>query len=117
VNKQQDGHLDPLEKSLDYAAPSNATAVYLSVWGMSCPSCALRVHKTLLSLDGVLTARVFLEQGITAAFYNPECLNLDDLIKAVVGIGSNGRHCYRVELISQMSVAHAQRLINTRASK
>lgn len=111
MSEHEKCHVDPLEKPLDQAALGNAMAAYLAVWGMGCPRCAMRVRNGLLSLDRVLTAEVFLEQGLAAVFYDPEVITVDDLQMAVAAAGNDGRHHYRAILVDQMPVAEAYRMM------
>lgn len=116
-------HVEPLEKPLDEARLATAMAAYLAVRGMGCPRCALRVRNGLLRLEGVLLADVFpsassrqaLEQGLAAAAYDPQRVNLDDLVNAVAGAGNpstgsghrDGRHRYWAEVLTVMPATHA----------
>jgi copper chaperone CopZ len=77
-----------------------AHSIYLLVRGMGCPGCAMRVRTALLSVKGVLTADVLLEQGVALIRYDPEQVNLDDLPRAVQGAGESDRHHYSAKLLN-----------------
>jgi len=102
MNEHENCHVDPLEKPLDPNALSTALIAYLAVEGMGCPRCAMRVRNGLLSLDGVLIVEVQLEQGIAAAAYEPNRVNPNELLWAVVGAGNDDRHNYSAQLIKQV---------------
>lgn len=100
-------HVEPLDKPLDEAALATAMAAYLSVGGMGCPRCALRVRNGLLSLDGVLLVDVFLEQGLAAAAYDPQQLSPATLLEAVANAGNDGRHHYWADVLAVMPATDA----------
>ena len=105
MNEHENCHVEPLEKPLDQAALSTAMVAYLAVRGMGCPRCAMRVHNGLLSLDGVLLANVFLEEGITVVAYDPDQVAVGDLVMAVASAGNDGRHHYQARGISLVPAA------------
>jgi copper chaperone CopZ len=102
MNEHNNCHADPLEKPLNQAALTTAKAVFLMVWGMGCPRCALRVQNGLLSLEPVFYARVFLEDCLAVAAYDPERLTTGDLVGAVAAAGNDGRHEYRAMVLGQV---------------
>jgi copper chaperone CopZ len=101
-------HVEPVEKQVDPAALASADVAYLAVWGMGCPRCAMRVRNGLLDLDGVLTAQVFLADGLAVAAYDPARLVADDLVTAVAAAGNDGRHRYEAQVLKQLPVASAR---------
>ncbi len=107
MSEHENCHVEPLEKPVDQAALANATAVYLAVWGMGCPRCAMRVRNGLLSLEHVLFADVFLEKGLAITAYNPEQVSTDDLMIAVAMAGNDGRHNYRARVIDKVPATQA----------
>jgi copper chaperone CopZ len=107
MNEHTNCHVEPVEKPLDEAALANASTAYLKVQGMGCPRCAMRVRNGLLGLDGVLTAEIFLGEGLAAAAYDPARVTSSDLIAAVVSAGNDGRHYYQAQIISQAPAATA----------
>lgn len=94
-------HIEPLEKPIDPLALQSATAVFLTVQGMGCPRCAMRVRNGLLELEGVLAADVFLAEAMALAAYDPARVETGDLIAAVAAAGDDGRHHYQAQLVGQ----------------
>jgi P-type Cu+ transporter len=60
--------------------------VRLALEGMTCASCAARVERTLNALDGV-EASVNLATEEAAVSYDPAQADVDDLVRAVEGVG------------------------------
>jgi copper chaperone CopZ len=102
MSEHKNCHVDPLEKPLDQAALATAKAAFLIVRGMGCPRCALRVQNGLLNLEHVLYARVFLEDCLAVAAYDPDCLTTGNLVEAVAAAGNDGRHHYRAMILGQV---------------
>jgi copper chaperone CopZ len=98
-------HVEPLEKQVDPVALASAEVAYLAVWGMGCPRCATRVRNGLLGLDGVLTAEIFLADGLAVAAYDPARIVTEDLVTAVAAAGNDGRHRYQARMIQRMPAA------------
>jgi copper chaperone CopZ len=61
-------------------SPQNATATCLQLFGMNCRVCAAEVRRELLATPGVLRSRVSLARGIAQIGYDPERLDLQDLL-------------------------------------
>jgi copper chaperone CopZ len=114
MDESNNCHVEPLHKPLDQERVSSAKAVYLAIWGMGCPTCANRVRNGLLSLPGVLTAEVELEQALAAAAYDPESVTVNDLLQAVSAAGNDGRHDYQAKLIQEIPVNQAAHLLSRR---
>lgn len=100
MNEHENCHVEPVEKPLDRAALATAIVAYLAIGGMGCPRCAMRVRNGLLSLDGVLLADVFLEDGMAAVAYDLEQVFPADLVGAVAAAGSDDRHYYWARVMS-----------------
>ncbi len=92
-------HVDPIQKTATAEERQATTATLLAVQGMGCPNCAARVRNSLLSLAGVVEAKVVLDLAIADVTYNPGLTNVPALIRAVAGAGGDGRHEYRAEVI------------------
>lgn len=107
MNEHENCHVEPVEKPLDRAALATAIIAYLAIRGMGCPRCAMRVRNGLLSLDGVLLADVFLENGMAAVAYNPEQVFPNDLVRAVAAAGNDSRHYYQAQVMGLLSAAKA----------
>lgn len=78
----------------------NADSALLAVWGMGCPNCATRVRNSLLALEGVLGADVYLNMALAEVRYNGRKVSPDALVDAVSRAGNDGRHEYRAQLIA-----------------
>lgn len=69
----------------------------LSIDGMHCLSCVLRIESALEDLPGVVTAAVDLAEGTAAVVYRPNAVTFDDLTQAVSTTG------YRVTASAMVS--------------
>ena len=69
-----------------HATPASAP-VSLSIEGMTCASCALRIEKGLKKLPGVTAANVNLATEQATVTYDPNLVALDDLLKKVSDVG------------------------------
>ena len=99
MNENDNCQVDSLEKPLDRDALSTAMVAFLTVGGMGCPRCAMRVRNGLLGIDGVLLVEVQLEQGIATAAFDQNRVTTNDLLWAVTAAGNDGRHNYSAQLI------------------
>jgi len=77
-----------------------AAGVFLLVWGMGCPNCALRVRNSLLGLDGVLDAQVNLERGLAQVLFDPARLQAEQLPEAVAAAGNDSHHHYSAQVLA-----------------
>lgn len=100
MSEQDKCYVEPVDKPVDRAQLTHSMVAYLSVQGMGCPRCAMRVRNGLLALNGVLLADVFLPYGTAAAAFDPTLVTADDLVKAVAGAGNDGRHHYQAETLN-----------------
>lgn len=110
MSEQDICHVEPVEKAIDETALESAQAAYLSVSGMGCPRCAIRVRNGLLSLEGVLLAEVHLEQGVAAAAFDATKVTPENLVAAVAAAGNDGHHNYQAVFIKQVPAAQAVQL-------
>lgn len=67
--------------------PIDLTEIEFSVGGMTCGSCAARVEKALSHHPGVVSAGVNLASEKATVAFDPNFVNADDLVAAVVKIG------------------------------
>ena len=67
----------------------------LRVFGMTCKDCEATVRKGLLSSDGVLSAKVSLEEGFAEVVFDENKLRSQDLERIPV---FSGRSRYRAQL-------------------
>jgi copper chaperone CopZ len=100
-------HVDPVEKAVNEEALLTAKATFLGVSGMGCPTCAMRVRNGLLNLDGVLTAEVYLQNGVATVAYAPEEVTPDNLVTAVANAGNDSRHHYEAHILQTVPAAKA----------
>jgi copper chaperone CopZ len=98
-------HVDPIEKPIDMDALHQSRTAYLAVWGMGCPTCAMRVRNSLLTLDGVLFAEIYHEWGMAAVAFDPTRISTTALVEAVAAAGNDGRHHYEAKLLRQIPAA------------
>ncbi|MCZ7574358.1 MAG: heavy-metal-associated domain-containing protein [Ardenticatenaceae bacterium] len=89
------------ERACDHRARPAALVGYLAVWGMECPRCARRVRDELLRLDGVLTARVFFEDALVMAVYDPHSLQASDLTTVIAAASNMYHYPFDVEVLDQ----------------
>ncbi|HZY10350.1 MAG TPA: cation transporter, partial [Bacteroidota bacterium] len=66
---------------------NNQETVTLSVEGMTCASCVLRVEKTLKKVNGVQEANVNLATEQVSLTYDPTKVKLPELVHAVDDAG------------------------------
>ncbi len=92
-------HLETIQKPVTTEQMDAAASIFLLVWGMGCPNCALRVRDSLLQIDGVLDARVTLERGLAQVF-DPATVQPDRLPAAVAAAGDDGRHRYLAQVLA-----------------
>ena len=71
----------------DASREAELHSVRLSVLGMSCAACVNKVEKALKRLDGVSDAHVNLATSSAAIDYDPSRVRLEEMAKAVGGIG------------------------------
>ncbi len=94
-------HVEPIYKDAISADElRNADSALLGVWGMGCPNCAMRVRNSLLSVEGVLGADVYLNMALAEVRYDNRKVLPDALVDAVSRAGNDGRHEYRAQLIA-----------------
>ncbi|MCL5998027.1 MAG: heavy-metal-associated domain-containing protein [Chloroflexi bacterium] len=93
-------HVEAIEKEPTAEELKEIQTAYLTVWGMRCPNCALRVRNGLLSLRGVLDANVDHTLGLAEVVYNPHLCTSSALVDAVARYGADGYHVYSAALAS-----------------
>lgn len=94
-------YVEPIYKNTASADQiRKADKAMLAVWGMGCENCATRVRNSLLSLEGVYAAGVYLNMSLAEVIYDGKKISADALINAVSRAGNDGRHEYRAQLIA-----------------
>lgn len=92
-------HVAPLTKLVSREQISRARTAFLSVSGMGCPTCALRVRNGFLQMDGVLSAEVVLNNGLAKVWYDPELVQLANLAPGLNTNADDARHHYTAQLL------------------
>jgi len=92
-------HVPRYTKHVDASDLAHTYSAFLSVRGMGCPNCAMRVHNSLLQLDGVLSVEVDLERALVHVLFNPSRAVVPSLANAVAAAGNDGRHHYTAQLL------------------
>lgn len=92
-------HVDPVQKTATPEERKTVKRILLSVQGMGCPNCAMRVHNSLVALNGVINAHVDHTTGTAEVDFNPRLVALPSLVSAVAKAGNDGRHAYSAALL------------------
>jgi len=92
-------HVEPITKKPEAEEIQEIHIAFLNVWGMGCPNCANRVRNSLVSLNGVVNARVDYMIGKAQVAFNPNIATIEDFMTAVVSAGGDGRHEYSAQFI------------------
>ena len=93
-------HVEPVEKAVTVQQVRDADRILLSVGGMGCPNCALRVRNGLIAVDGVYRADVYLNLRLAEVYYDGSKLSAEALTAAVHKAGNDGRHEYYAVVIA-----------------
>lgn len=107
MSEHENCHVEPLRKTLDRKALALADVAFLSITGMGCPTCVIRVRNALLRQEGVLYVDVSLERGMAAVAFRPEQLTTETLATAVVHAGNETGHNYLAQLLQTMPAREA----------
>lgn len=92
-------HVDPIEKIATGEEREMVKKTSLTVRGMGCPNCAMRVHNSLVALKGVINAYVDHTTGTAEVEFNPHMVAIPALVGAVAEAGNDGRHAYSAVLL------------------
>jgi len=93
-------HVEPINKTASADQIRKADSALLAVSGMGCENCATRVHNSLLSLEGVYEADVYLNMAMAEVSFDSRKVSATMLVEAVSRAGNDGRHEYRAELVA-----------------
>lgn len=93
-------HVDPVQKTATAQELENSTFIFLAVYGMGCPRCAMRVYNSLISTEGVTDAIVDHTVSMAKVVFNPTMVTSEALIDAVARAGNDGRHQYWAALLA-----------------
>src|SRR5512138_1437439 len=92
-------YVKPVEKAVTLEQIQTADRAILSVGGMGCLDCAMRVHNSLVAVDGVYRADVYVELAAADIFFDGRMVSLDVLKEAVRRAGNDGQHEYFAQVI------------------
>jgi copper chaperone CopZ len=93
-------HVELYYKPYDEKEVSKISNASLTVRGMGCPNCAIRVRNAILRLDGVNWVDVNLESGTAVVAYHANAVSPQQFITAIAEADPQGRHHYLAALIS-----------------
>lgn len=93
-------YVEPINKTASADQIRKADSALLVVWGMGCENCATRVSNSLLALDGVYAADIYLNMAMAEVSFDSQKVSVKMLVEAVSRAGNDGRHEYRAELVS-----------------
>ena len=94
-------YVEPINKTALDSVIRNADSALLSVSGMGCQNCATRVRNSLLSLDGVIHAEIYLNMGMAEVFFDEKKVSVEALVGTVARAGNDGRHQYLAEVVAK----------------
>ncbi len=86
--------VEPFEKAVTVQQIRDADRTILSIGGMDCPNCATRIHNSLLAVDGVYRADVYLEFALADVFYDRGMVSAEILQEAVRRASHSSPHNY-----------------------
>lgn len=93
-------HVEPVEKVPTERERDQTTSSFFVVSGMGCHNCAHRVRNSIIGVNGVVEAQVDHVRGAARVVYNPLMVSTEDVVRAVVRAGGDGRHNYFAQLIT-----------------
>jgi copper chaperone CopZ len=94
-------HLEAVSKPADAQALAGGSAITLLVEGMGCQICALRVRNALLSVEGVLTVSIALEQGLARLQVDAARFEAEPLA-AALSAANEGHHRYTARVLQSL---------------
>jgi copper chaperone len=94
-------YVEPVYKKPTTDQIRNSDSALLAIEGMGCQNCVTRVRNSLLSLNGVYAADVYLNMAMAEVSYDSEKVTGEMLMEAVSQAGNDGRHEYRAEIVAE----------------
>jgi copper chaperone CopZ len=91
--------IKPFKKTSVFEEYQKSQITILSISGLNCPNCALRVRNALLKTYGVTTALIDHESGLGEITYNPDIVQPQKLVSAIVLAGGDGVHQYAAQVM------------------
>jgi len=92
-------HVELIDVEIEPGAIDEAEDRFLTVSGMGCPTCAVRVHNALVRIPGVLTADVEVEHGLAQVWLSAP-VDEETLVEAIDEAGQLAGHSYLAAPIS-----------------
>lgn len=96
----EDYGIEPIHKTVSMEQRRQADRVWLSVGGMDCSNCAIRVRNGLISLEGVYAADVYLDMALAEVFYDRRKVSTNTLQLAVHSASRLDYHEYHAVVIA-----------------
>lgn len=93
-------YVEPMIKDTNADQIRNGENALLRILGMGCENCVTRVRNSLLSLEGVYGADVYLNMSMAEVSYDNQRISAKMLVEAISRAGNDGRHEYRAELVA-----------------
>lgn len=100
MSDMNDCHVEAINKESSSEERASVTDAWLTIRGMRCPNCAIRVRNSLLRLKGMVTVEVDHLSGFAFVRFNPTMVSHDQLTLAVAAAGGDGQHEYVARLLS-----------------
>ena len=93
-------YVEPVYKDATKDQIRDSDCALLAIEGMGCQNCVTRVRNSLLSLNGVYGADVYLNMAMAEVSYDSEKVTAEMLVDAVFQAGNDGRHEYHAEIVA-----------------
>lgn len=98
---EENCYVEPIYKTAVSAQQlQQADRATLTIWGMGCQNCVIRVRNSLLALEGVYGVDVYLNMALAEVMYDRKRVLPKQLVDAVAQAGNDGRHEYRAQLLA-----------------
>src|SRR5512140_2862166 len=98
-------HVHPVETVVTAEELQDTVIVYLAIFGMGCPKCAMRVRNSLLTIHGVSEALVDHVVGAGKVMFAPGLTTVEAIVDAVAQAGNDGRHNYEAIALAVFQTA------------
>lgn len=93
--------LEPTSKAGSAQELATSKTAMLLIWGMGCPTCAMRVRNALLAMDGVLTVEIALDQGVALIRFDPDRVAAETLPDVLASV-QEGHHRYAARVLDSL---------------
>lgn len=92
--------VEPIRKTVFMDQRRSADRLWLSIEGMDCSDCAIRVRNRLISLEGVYAADVYRNMELAEVFYDRHRVSPHTIQQAVHSAGTRDERRYHVVVIA-----------------